>query len=173
MNGLLRWKRHWHRKHVNSELRNIFFSQWLRMFNVSRCSTRAHVILVLPGAGFLWKTHSHQGCSVLLKGNELRKKFTWTPVCACKSKMNNFPLVASPREAVFCVFTILLHELCFAESGRHKRMEVWLFWVCVCIYVYIYIYICVCMHEGWAIKSSPCIATFNDLLCFPFWLTLD
>jgi hypothetical protein len=23
----------------------------------------------------------------------------------------------------------------------------------------------VCMYEGWAIKSSPCTATFNDLLC--------
>jgi hypothetical protein len=23
-----------------------------------------------------------------------------------------------------------------------------------------------CMYKGWAIKSNPCIATFNDLLCF-------
>jgi hypothetical protein len=23
------------------------------------------------------------------------------------------------------------------------------------------------VYKGWAIKSSPCIATFNDLLCFP------
>jgi hypothetical protein len=23
-----------------------------------------------------------------------------------------------------------------------------------------------CMYKGWAIKSSPCTATFNDLLCF-------
>jgi hypothetical protein len=26
------------------------------------------------------------------------------------------------------------------------------------------------MYKGWAIKSSPCTATFNDLLCFPFQL---
>jgi hypothetical protein len=25
----------------------------------------------------------------------------------------------------------------------------------------------VCMYKEWAIKSSPCTATFNDLLCFP------
>jgi hypothetical protein len=30
----------------------------------------------------------------------------------------------------------------------------------------------VCMYKGWAVKSGPCTATFNDLLCFPFWLTL-
>jgi hypothetical protein len=23
-----------------------------------------------------------------------------------------------------------------------------------------------CMYKGWAIKSSPCTATFNDLFCF-------
>jgi hypothetical protein len=26
----------------------------------------------------------------------------------------------------------------------------------------------VCMYKGWTIKSSPCTATFNDLLCFLF-----
>jgi hypothetical protein len=26
----------------------------------------------------------------------------------------------------------------------------------------------VCLSKGWAIKSGPCTATFNDLLCFPF-----
>jgi hypothetical protein len=25
-----------------------------------------------------------------------------------------------------------------------------------------------CMYEEWAIRSGPCTATFNDLLCFPF-----
>jgi hypothetical protein len=30
-----------------------------------------------------------------------------------------------------------------------------------------YVCMCVCMYKGWAIKSSPCTATFNDLLCFP------
>jgi hypothetical protein len=29
-------------------------------------------------------------------------------------------------------------------------------------------YVC----EGWAIKTSPCTATFNDLLCYPYSLTL-
>jgi hypothetical protein len=27
-------------------------------------------------------------------------------------------------------------------------------------------------YEGWATKSGPRTATFNDLLCFPFGLTL-
>jgi hypothetical protein len=26
----------------------------------------------------------------------------------------------------------------------------------------------VCMCKGWAIKSCPCTATFNDLLCYPY-----
>jgi hypothetical protein len=29
-------------------------------------------------------------------------------------------------------------------------------------------YVC----KGWAIKTSPCTATFNDLLCYPYSLTL-
>jgi hypothetical protein len=29
-----------------------------------------------------------------------------------------------------------------------------------------------CMYVwGWATETSPCTATFEDLLCFPFWLT--
>jgi hypothetical protein len=39
------------------------------------------------------------------------------------------------------------------------------------MYVHMYVmYVCmyVCMYKGWATKSSPCTATFNDLLCFPF-----
>jgi hypothetical protein len=34
----------------------------------------------------------------------------------------------------------------------------------VCMYVRMYVY----MYEGRAIKSCPCTATYNDLLCFPF-----
>jgi hypothetical protein len=38
-------------------------------------------------------------------------------------------------------------------------------YVCnVCMYVCMYVR----MYKRWAIKSSPCTATFNDLLCFPF-----
>jgi hypothetical protein len=28
--------------------------------------------------------------------------------------------------------------------------------------------LCVCVRKEWAIKSSPCTATFNDLLCYPY-----
>jgi hypothetical protein len=46
-------------------------------------------------------------------------------------------------------------------------------YVCVCMYgcmyVCTYVCVCVCMYvKGWAMKSGPCTATFNDLLCFPF-----
>jgi hypothetical protein len=34
------------------------------------------------------------------------------------------------------------------------------------------VYMYVCMYKGWAMKSGPCTATFNDLFCFPFCLTL-
>jgi hypothetical protein len=27
----------------------------------------------------------------------------------------------------------------------------------------------ICMYKGCSMKSGPCTATFNDLLCFPFW----
>jgi hypothetical protein len=30
-----------------------------------------------------------------------------------------------------------------------------------------------CMYEGWAKRSSPCTATFNDLLCFPFRISFN
>jgi hypothetical protein len=30
----------------------------------------------------------------------------------------------------------------------------------------------VCRYKEWTMKSGPCTATFNDLLYFPFWLTL-
>jgi hypothetical protein len=33
------------------------------------------------------------------------------------------------------------------------------------------IYYYVCMYKGWAIKSSPCTSTFDDLLCFHLLLT--
>jgi hypothetical protein len=31
---------------------------------------------------------------------------------------------------------------------------------------------CVWMYKGWATKTTPCTMTFEDLLCFPFWLPL-
>jgi GTPase SAR1 family protein len=31
-----------------------------------------------------------------------------------------------------------------------------------------YVYVYVCIYNGWATRTSPCIAIFEDLLCFPF-----
>jgi hypothetical protein len=33
-------------------------------------------------------------------------------------------------------------------------------------------YICMYVCKGWAIKTGLCTATFNDLLCYPYSLTL-
>jgi hypothetical protein len=33
-------------------------------------------------------------------------------------------------------------------------------------YKHLFYYSDIYMYKGWAIKSSPCTATFNDLLCF-------
>jgi hypothetical protein len=47
-----------------------------------------------------------------------------------------------------------LHEtLLIADRKRHQPNHL----------VTIDMYVCVCVYKGWALKSSPCTTTFNDL----------
>jgi hypothetical protein len=69
------------------------------------------------------------------------------------------------RVYVFKCFTQTQLKYLLERHDLHKVME-YVESILLCMYV------CTCMCKGWAIKSGPCTAAFNDLLCYPYSLAL-